>query len=151
MPLYHTLVVARTKVPTETLAASLRKAAHHVFDNGGWVRACENHGVRQLPYRIRAPTAPESERYQLDARFVSLSYDAPVATKQAIELQFRLDDNILRFNSMRQKSVVDEVLSLKTNNPWNVAAGVQLDKRPPKRGKKAFMDPGTIDLDDLDD
>ena len=33
--------------------------------------ACENHGVRQLPYRIRVPTAPEDERYQLDARFVS--------------------------------------------------------------------------------
>ena len=144
MPLYHTLVVARTQVSKEVLAASLRKACHHVFDNGGWVRCCENHGVRQLPYRIRAPTAPEAERYQWDAHFVSLYYDAPVATKQAVELQFRLDDNILRFNSMRQKSPIDEVLSQKTNNPWNKAAGIAPGKRPPKRGKKAFMDPGTI-------
>ena len=80
------------------------------------MRACENHGVRQCLPHSRADGARERA---VPARraLVSLYYDAPVATKQAIELQFRLDDNILRFNSMRQKSVVEASLVPEDEQP----------------------------------
>lgn len=84
----------------------------HSFENvdiGGWVRAVENHGIRPLPFRIRSKYSPEDERYQKKARYVSLYYDAPVSTRNELELAVRLDEKILRFNTLKLKSVVDEV------------------------------------------
>ena len=69
----------------------------------------ENHGVRPLPFRIRSKYSPEEERYQRTARFVSLYYDAPVGTKTDLETKLKLNEQILRCNTLRAKSVVDEV------------------------------------------
>jgi len=73
------------------------------------VRAVENHGVRPLPFRVRSKYSPEGERYQSEARFVSLYYDAPVGTMADLEVKLRLNEQILRCSTMRTPSVVDEV------------------------------------------
>jgi ribosomal protein S6 len=73
------------------------------------VRAVENHGVRPLPFRIRSKYSLEGERYQSDARFVSLYYDAPVGTMADLEQRLKLNEAVLRCTTLRTPSVVDEV------------------------------------------
>ena len=88
---------------------------------GGWVRAVENHGVRPMPFRVRSKYSPEEERYQREARFVSLYYDAPVATKKDLEVKLRLEEPVLRFNTMRLPSILDEVHALGWSALWITA------------------------------
>ena len=99
------------------------------------MRACENHGIRDLPYRFRSyvsiaerpaafasltgplphahvyarPYSPEDERYPKNARFLSVYYDAPKNTKSSMEISLRLHEQVLRFTTFRQKSIIDEV------------------------------------------
>jgi ribosomal protein S6 len=62
-----------------------------------------------LPFRIRSKYLPEGERYQKTARYVSLYYDAPVSARNDLEISVRLDEKVLRFNTLKLPSVVDEV------------------------------------------
>lgn len=84
------------------------------------MRAVENHGVRSLPYRIRSKYLPDGERYQKTARYVSLYYDAPVSAKNDLELTVRLDEAILRMNTLKLESVVDEVINFLSLRNFNV-------------------------------
>mmetsp|Transcript_43232 Transcript_43232/g.87416 ORF Transcript_43232/g.87416 Transcript_43232/m.87416 type:complete len:164 (-) Transcript_43232:153-644(-) len=138
MPLYHSVLMSLSKQPAAEYAKALRSCCHNIFNKGGWVRAVENHGIRPLPYRIRSPYSPDDERYHWDARVVSLYFDAPVATKNELELALRLDEQIIRYTTMKTKSVTDEVLSLKPSNPWNGVAGVEVKKRAPKKKRSRY-------------
>mmetsp|Transcript_9730 Transcript_9730/g.12788 ORF Transcript_9730/g.12788 Transcript_9730/m.12788 type:complete len:161 (-) Transcript_9730:146-628(-) len=138
MPLYHSVIISLAKQPPADFAASLRKCCHGIFKNGGWVRAVENHGLRPLPFRVRSKYLPEDERYQKNARYVSLYYDAPVSARMDLELTVRLDEKILRFNTLRLESIVDEVLSKKPSNPWNQAAGLKIKTQKPKTKKLGY-------------
>ena len=113
MPSYSTLFLMRRKARSDNLAITLRKVAHHIFNSGGWVHACENHGIRQLPFRIFPGVVAENITRCTDARFVSLYYDAPVEAMQKLELVLRLDDNILRFCSLREMGVLEKIRDIK--------------------------------------
>mmetsp|Transcript_10629 Transcript_10629/g.22342 ORF Transcript_10629/g.22342 Transcript_10629/m.22342 type:complete len:158 (-) Transcript_10629:148-621(-) len=140
MPLYHSVIITLAEMPKREVADMLKKSCHTIFDNGGWVRAAENHGVRDLPYRMRSPYSSEEERYQKSARYLSLYFDAHPNTKGDMELALRLNEKVLRFNTFRQYSVADEVRSLQRKNVWNEVAGVEVEPRAPKQKKSAWMD-----------
>eukprot|EP00622_Pseudochattonella_farcimen_P003292 FR738432.1.p1 GENE.FR738432.1~~FR738432.1.p1 ORF type:complete len:158 (+),score=19.89 FR738432.1:122-595(+) len=140
MPLYHSVIVTLAKMPAKETVKMLKDSCHTIFDNGGWVRACENHGVRPLPYRFRSPYSPEEERYQRSARFLSLYYDSHPNTKVDMELNLRLNEKVLRFMTFRKPSVADEVRSQQRKNVWNARANVEVEKRMPKRKKNAYLE-----------
>ena len=78
------------------------------------MRAVENHGIRQLPYRIKSRYSPEGERFQDAARFTSLYFDAPVKTKVQVEQALSLNEQVMRATFLRPESVEDEVRLLCT-------------------------------------
>lgn len=92
------------------LTSLVEKVALEVVKDGGVVRSVQNHGIRDLPHRIKAKR-PDlfGKRYYDKGRFVSVYYDGNPNTNRMIE-------NVLVFN--------DEVIrraTLKARNPlWYV-------------------------------
>lgn len=76
------------------------------------MRGVENHGIRPLPFKIRSKYSPVEERYQQSARFVSIYYDAPVSTKNELEMALRVNEKILRYTTVKTPSIVDEVFQI---------------------------------------
>ncbi len=134
MPLFHTILTAKGATPPASLTKLMRACAHEIVSSNGVVRSVENHGIRQLPFRFKARHAnKDGERYYEQGRYISLRFDASPQIMSGVERIIRLDEDILRYTTLRNKDFASKVNVLKLKkNPF-----VLNDKKPAAAAEQA--------------
>ncbi|HUY68647.1 MAG TPA: 30S ribosomal protein S6 [Alphaproteobacteria bacterium] len=92
MPLYESIFIARQDIPAtqvETLTAGF---ADIVRTQGGEVKKTEQWGLRNLSYRIKK---------NKKGHYVMFNLDAPPAAVAELERNLRINEDILRFLTVR--------------------------------------------------
>ena len=92
MNLYETTVVADSLMKADDLRDLREKIAGFISNNGGQVQKAEEWGKRRLAYEI----AKKQYGYYLHFRFT-----APEAVIALLEREYRLNESILRFLTIR--------------------------------------------------
>lgn len=106
MPLYESVVVARQDISAaqvDTLADELTKI---IEENGGSVAKREHWGLRSLTYRIKK---------NRKGHYVLFNVDAPAAALSEFERRMRLNEDILRYLSIRVDEHEEGQSSILTN------------------------------------
>lgn len=96
LPYYESVFIARQDVSTpqvETLADDLAKT---IEDQGGRVTKREHWGLRNLTYRIRK---------NRKGHYVLFNIDAPPAAVHEMERQMRLNEDVLRYMTVRVEAL----------------------------------------------
>ena len=92
MPLYEHVFLARQDVTPQQVEALVDQYKGVVEANGGSVAKTEMWGVKSLAYRIKK---------NRKAHFAMLNLDAPPAAVNEMERQMRINEDILRFMTIR--------------------------------------------------
>jgi small subunit ribosomal protein S6 len=119
MSIYETVFIARQELSAQQVEELTTQYSKIITDAKGKVLKTENWGLRTLAYRIQK---------NRKGHYVLIESDVESAAIQEIERQMRLDENVLRYLTMR--------LEKPTEGP-----SVMLDKggdRDDKREDKKF-------------
>jgi small subunit ribosomal protein S6 len=96
MPLYEHVFLARQDVSSAQIEELTNTLTGVITENGGSVAKTEYWGLKSLAYRIRK---------NRKAHFTLMNIDAPATAVAEMERQMRINEDILRFMSIR----VDEL------------------------------------------
>ncbi|MBX6369005.1 MAG: 30S ribosomal protein S6 [Rhodospirillales bacterium] len=96
MPFYETVFIARQDISAQQVEALADQFAEIVSQNGGEVKKREYWGLRNLAYRIKK---------NRKGHYVLFNIDAPPAAVAEMERNMRINEDILRYQSVR----VDEL------------------------------------------
>jgi small subunit ribosomal protein S6 len=96
MALYEHVFLARQDVSAQQVDALVEQYKGVIEANGGKVGRVENWGLKSLTYRIKK---------NRKAHYALMDIDAPAAAVQEMERQMRINEDILRFMTVR----VDEL------------------------------------------
>ncbi len=96
MPLYELVLIARSDVTQQQVETTVDELTARLEADGGAVRKREYWGLRSLAYRIKK---------NRKAHYMLLGLDVEAAPLKELERQLGLDENILRFMTLR----VDEI------------------------------------------
>ena len=99
MPLYEHVFLARQDVTSQQVEAMVDQYRGVVEQNGGKVEKTEMWGVKSLAYRIRK---------NRKAHFALFNLDAPPAAVAEMERQMRINEDILRFMTVRVEKLEAE-------------------------------------------
>jgi len=119
MPLYESVVIARQDISAaqvDTVADELTKI---IEENGGSVAKREHWGLRSLTYRIKK---------NRKGHYVLFNINAPAAALSELERRMRLNEDILRYLSIRVDEHEEGQSSILTNKG-----------RPPGRREGALI------------
>lgn len=92
MPLYEHVYLARQDVSPQQVEELTNQFTQVLTDNGGKVAKNEYWGLKSLSFRIRK---------NRKAHYSLLNIDAPAAAVAEMERQMRLNEDILRFMTIR--------------------------------------------------
>lgn len=92
MPLYEHVFMARQDVSGQQVDALVEQFKGVIESNGGKVGKIENWGIKTLAYRIRK---------NRKAHYALMNLDAPPAAVAEMERQMRLNEDVLRFLTVR--------------------------------------------------
>jgi len=92
MPLYEHVFLARQDVSGQQVDALIEQFKGVIEANGGSVSKVENWGIKSLAYRIRK---------NRKAHYALLNIDAPPAAVAEMERQMRINEDVLRFLTVR--------------------------------------------------
>jgi small subunit ribosomal protein S6 len=92
MPLYEHVFMARQDVTSQQVETMIDQYKGVVEQNGGKVEKTEMWGVKSLAYRIKK---------NRKAHFTLFNLDAPPAAVAEMERQMRINEDILRFMTIR--------------------------------------------------
>lgn len=92
MPLYETVFIARQDVSAKQVEDYAKSFAKIVNDNGGETKRTEPWGLRNLAYKIKK---------NKKGHYTLLHFDAPAAAITELERQMRLNEDVLRFMTVR--------------------------------------------------
>src|SRR3712207_4562462 len=92
MPLYEHVFLARQDVTAQQVEAMVDQYKGVIEANGGKVEKTEGWGVKSLAYRIKK---------NRKAHFTMFNLDAPPAAVAEMERQMRINEDILRFMTVR--------------------------------------------------
>lgn len=98
----------------------MKEVSHKIVENGGIVRSIQNHGIRQMPHRVKSKYADrEGNRYYEKGRFISVFYDSNPVTARQVETILNLNEEILRNTHLRASNRFNEVNDfLESRNPY---------------------------------
>jgi small subunit ribosomal protein S6 len=96
MPLYECVLIARNDVTQQQVEAVADAVATQLETDGGTIQKREYWGLRSLSYRIKK---------NRKGHYMLLGLDAPPASVREIERQLGLNEDVLRFMTIR----VDEI------------------------------------------
>src|SRR3712207_5902993 len=99
MPLYEHVFLARQDVTAQQVEGMVDQYRGVVEQNGGKVEKTEMWGVKSLAYRIKK---------NRKAHFTLLNLDAPPAAVAEMERQMRINEDVLRFITVRVDSLESE-------------------------------------------
>ena len=119
MPLYETVLIARNDVTQQQVEAVADGIATQLEADGGSVQKREYWGLRSLSYRIKR---------NRKGHYMLLGLNAPPASVKEIERQLGLNEDVLRFMTIR----VDEI----DENPSAILARKSDDRERSFRGPK---------------
>jgi small subunit ribosomal protein S6 len=92
MPLYEHVFLARQDVTPQQVEGFVEQYKGVIEQNGGRVEKTEMWGVKSLAYRIKK---------NRKAHFAMFNLDAPAAAVAEMERQMRINEDILRFMTIR--------------------------------------------------
>jgi small subunit ribosomal protein S6 len=119
MPLYECVFIARNDVTQQQVEAVADTVAAQLETDGGTVQKREYWGLRSLSYRIKK---------NRKGHYMLLGLNAPPASVSEIERQLGLNEDVLRFMTIR----VDEL----DENPSAIIARKNDDRERAFRGPK---------------
>ena len=99
MPLYETMFIARqdmTPAQVDELSATFAKI---ITDNEGKVEKTDNWGLKTLAYKIQK----NKKGY-----YVVMNIDSPAPAVLEMERQIRLNEDVLRYMTIRVEEFVEE-------------------------------------------
>jgi small subunit ribosomal protein S6 len=99
MPLYEHIFLARQDVTAQQVETMIDQYKGVVESNGGKVEKTEMWGVKSLAYRIKK---------NRKAHFAMFNLDAPAAAIAEMERQMRINEDILRFMTIRVDALDSE-------------------------------------------
>ena len=92
MPLYEHVFLARQDVTAQQVEGMIDQYKGVIEQNGGKVEKTEMWGVKSLAYRIKK---------NRKAHFAMFNLDAPPAAVAEMERQMRINEDVLRFMTVR--------------------------------------------------
>ncbi len=92
MPFYETTFIARPDLSSQQAEGLAERFAGLVTENGGAVAKTEHWGLRSLAYHIKK---------HRKGHYVMFGLDAPSATVKELERSMRIDEDVLRFLTVR--------------------------------------------------
>jgi len=98
MPLYEHVYLARQDLSAQQVEELTAKLTGVIGEAGGKVNKSEYWGLKNLTYRIRK---------NRKAHMTLLNVDAPAATLNEVERQERLNENVLRYLTIRVEALED--------------------------------------------
>src|ERR687890_845267 len=96
MPLYEHVFLARQDVTAQQVEGFVDQYKAVIEQNGGRVEKTEVWGVKSLAYRIKK---------NRKAHFTMFNLDAPAAAVAEMERQMRINEDILRFMTIRVDAI----------------------------------------------
>ena len=99
MPLYEHIFLARQDVTSQQVEAMVDQYKGVIEQNGGKVDKTEMWGVKSLAYRIKK---------NRKAHFTLFNLDAPAPAVAEMERQMRINEDILRFMTIRVEELETE-------------------------------------------
>lgn len=96
MPFYETVLIARSDITQQQVEAVADTIATNLGAEGGLVKKREYWGLRSLAYRIKK---------NRKAHYMLLGLDAQPPSIKEMERQLGLDENILRFMTLRVEEI----------------------------------------------
>ncbi len=136
MPLYECVFIARSDVTPQQVEALAEQIAEVIVQGGGKVGKREYWGLRTLAYRIKK---------NRKGHYMLLNIDAPWPAVAEMERQLRLNEDVLRFLTVRVEAL-EEGPSAAIARPSREDRPDRLDRpfrgadRPPRgpRGERAM-------------
>lgn len=92
MPLYESVFIARQDIPASEVDTLTETYSGIIADNGGAVQRSEYWGLRNLAYRIKK---------NRKGHYVMFHIDAPSPAVQEMERNMRINEEILRYMTIR--------------------------------------------------
>lgn len=99
MPLYENVFIARQDVSAAQADALADKYTEILEQGGGKVAKRENWGLKTLAFRIRK---------NRKGHYVMLNIDAPAAAVQEMERNMKLDEDVIRYMTIRIEKIEEE-------------------------------------------
>ncbi len=99
MPLYETVLIARSEITQAQADAVADAATAQIEAEGGAVKKREYWGLRSLAYRIKK---------NRKGHYILLGLDAPSPVVQEMERQLTLNEDVLRFMTIRIEEISEE-------------------------------------------
>ncbi len=96
MPLYEHVFMARQDVTSQQVEAMIDQYRGVIEQNGGKIEKTEMWGVKSLAYRIKK---------NRKAHFAMFNLNAPAAAVAEMERQMRINEDILRFMTIRVETL----------------------------------------------
>ncbi len=115
MRIYEELFILKTGLPEEEVTALIDQVAGVITTGGGTIDKNENWGVRKLAYRVKK---------QIEGIYVLIQFTSGPTVVKEIERRLRVNDNVLKFITVR----IDEKLK-------------KVEKRKKQREKRAARKP----------
>jgi small subunit ribosomal protein S6 len=110
MPLYETVVIARSEITQAQADAVADAVIAQLETDGGAVKKREYWGLRSLAYRIKK---------NRKGHYILLGLDAPPPAVLEMERQLTLNEDVLRFMTVRIEEISEEpsvILSRKSDD-----------------------------------
>jgi small subunit ribosomal protein S6 len=110
MPLYETVVIARSEITQAQADAVADAVTAQLETDGGAIKKREYWGLRGLAYRIKK---------NRKGHYMLLGLEAPPAAVVEMERQLKLNEDVLRFLTIRVEEISDEpsvILSRKSDD-----------------------------------
>ncbi len=99
MPLYEHVLIARQDISPQQVDALVEDVTRQVQDAGGKVGKSEYWGLRNLAYRVRK---------NRKGHYCLLNIDAPAPVVHELERRQRINEDVLRFLTIRVDEFDDE-------------------------------------------
>ncbi|NCC21238.1 MAG: 30S ribosomal protein S6 [Alphaproteobacteria bacterium] len=96
MPYYETVFIARQELSTQQVEELKEKCTQVITDRGGRVIKTEDWGLRSLAFRIKK---------NRKGHYVLIESDAPAEAVHELERQMRLNEDVLRFMTIKLKEL----------------------------------------------
>ena len=108
MALYESIIIGRQDLTPGQFESLLEKFTAVIQSYKGEIKKRESWGVRNLAYKIKK---------NRKGHYMLLNIDGPPEAIQEYERLMRLDEDIIRFLTMKIKSVDEKPSPLMTNKP----------------------------------
>ena len=134
MPLYETVLIARNDVTQQQVEAVADTIAAQLEPDGGTIQKREYWGLRSLAYRINK---------NRKGHYMLLGLDAKPASINEMERQLGLNEDVLRFMTIRVDEITEEpsaILSRKSDDRERTFRGPKPAGRFESGRKRGFDD-----------